>query len=104
MTRLAALVPTPLDNLPRYHGVFAPSHRLREQVTPARLGRRKAQSPDEPAPARDVAMTWAQRLKRAFMIEIETCEHCGSAVKVAAPAHAAFVHLCTALRASKLRW
>ena len=32
-----------------YHGVFAPNHHLREQVTPA----------NEPAPARHVAMTWA---------------------------------------------
>ena len=29
-------------------------------------------------------MTWAQRLKRVFNIDIETCEHCGGAVKVIA--------------------
>ena len=29
-------------------------------------------------------MTWAQRLKRVFRIDIETCEHCGGAVKVIA--------------------
>jgi hypothetical protein len=29
-------------------------------------------------------MTWAQRLKRVFKIDIETCEHCGSAVKMIA--------------------
>ena len=52
MARLAALAPTPRVNLTRYHGVFAPNHRLREQVTPARRGRRKAQTTDEPAPAR----------------------------------------------------
>jgi len=106
MARLAALVPTPRVNLTRYHGVFAPNHRLREQVTPARRGRRKAQTPDEPASARHVPMTWAQRLKRVFKIDILTCEHCGGAVKVAAPAHparAAFVHPCTASRASKIR-
>ena len=84
MARLAALVPTPRVNLTRYHGVFAPNHRLREQVTPARRGRRKAQTPDEPAPARHVSMTWAQRLKRVFKIDILTCEHCGGAVKVIA--------------------
>ena len=73
MARLAARVPTPRVNLTRYHGVFAPNHRLREQVTPARRGRRKAQTPDEPAPARHVSMTWAQRLKRVFKIDILTC-------------------------------
>jgi hypothetical protein len=33
---------------------------------------------------RHVAMTWAQRLKRVFAIEIERCEHCGGAVKIIA--------------------
>ena len=84
IARLVALVPTPRVNLTRYHGVFAPNHRLREQVTPARRGRRGAESPDEPAPAPHVSMTWAQRLKRVFNIDIETCEHCGGAVKVIA--------------------
>ena len=30
---------------------------------------------------------WAQRLKRVFNIDIETCSACGGTVKVAAPAH-----------------
>ena len=84
MARLAALVPTPRVNLTRYHGVLAPNHPLRDQVTPARRGQRKAETANEPAPAPHVAMTWAQRLKRVFKIEIETCEHCGGAVKVLA--------------------
>ena len=29
-------------------------------------------------------MTWAQRLKRVFQIDIETCRKCGGAVKVIA--------------------
>jgi hypothetical protein len=32
-------------------------------------------------------MTWAQRLKRVFHIDVETCRACGGAVKVAALAH-----------------
>ena len=75
IARLAALVPTPRVNLTRYPGVFAPNHRLREQITPAGHGRRKAETTDEPAPARHVSMTWAQRLKRVFKVDIETCEH-----------------------------
>jgi hypothetical protein len=27
-------------------------------------------------------MTWAQRLKRVFNIDVETCSRCGGAVKV----------------------
>jgi hypothetical protein len=28
-------------------------------------------------------MTWAQRLKRVFLIDVTVCEHCGGAVKAA---------------------
>jgi hypothetical protein len=31
-----------------------------------------------------VAMTWAQRLKRVFGIQLNPCEHCGGAVKIIA--------------------
>ena len=57
MARLAALVPTPRVNLTRYHGVFAPNHRLREQVTPSRRGRRGAGTTNESTPAAHVAMS-----------------------------------------------
>jgi hypothetical protein len=33
---------------------------------------------------RRAAMTWAQRLKRAFGIDIETCPACGGAVRTIA--------------------
>ena len=78
MARLAVLVPTPRVNLTRYHGVFAPHHRLREQVTPARRGRRKAETANQPAPARHVSMTWAQRLKRV-LLRASCPAPCGSA-------------------------
>ncbi len=32
-------------------------------------------------------MTWAQRLKRVFGIDIETCSKCGGDVRITAPAH-----------------
>jgi len=89
IARLAALVPRPRVNLTRYHGVFAPNSKLRALVTPARRGKgRKAQTPEQASdqtPAeRRVSMTWAQRLKRVFHIDIETCSECGGAVKVIA--------------------
>ena len=37
-------------------------------------------TPDE----RHVAMTWMQRLKRVFNIDIETCERCAGQVKIIA--------------------
>jgi len=33
---------------------------------------------------RHVAMTWAQRLKRVFNIDVETCRACGGSAKVIA--------------------
>ena len=87
--RLAALVPKPRVNLTRFHGVFAPNSKHRIQVTPARRGKgHRRNTADEeqcPSPAeRRAAMTWAQRLKRVFNIDIETCSKCGSAVRVIA--------------------
>ena len=83
LARLASLVPSPRVNLTRYHGVFAPNHCLRARIVPAQLGRtnRPTQKEARAAP-RHVAMSWAQRLKRVFDIDIETCEYCGGALKI----------------------
>ena len=77
----------PWVNLTRYHGVFAPNSPQRGEVTPGKRGRRVgAQSSDETKTVveRRAAMTWAQRIKRGFRIDVETCEGCGGAVKVTA--------------------
>ena len=70
-------------NLTRFHGVFAPNSALRQQVTPAPRGKPNPNEAKTPAQRR-AAMTWAQRLKRVFKIDIETCDQCGGAVKVIA--------------------
>jgi hypothetical protein len=92
IARLVALVPKPRVNLTRFHGVFAPNSAHRAQVTPAKRGKGNKvgtlHATDDPTPAeRRAAMTWAQRLKRVFNINIETCKSCGGAVKIVAPAH-----------------
>ena len=74
-------------NLTRFHGVFAPNSKYRAQVTPDKRGKggQHATTADleEPTPAeRRAAMTWAQRLKRVFGIDIETCLACGGAVRI----------------------
>ncbi|MES9875285.1 MAG: IS91 family transposase, partial [Candidatus Sedimenticola sp. 6PFRAG7] len=89
IARLAALVPKPRVNLTRFHGVFAPNSRRRVLVTPARRGKgsksKAANVKQEQPPAeRRSSMTWAQRLKRVFNIDIETCSACGGAMKVIA--------------------
>ena len=74
--------------LTRYHGVFAPNSQHRALVTPARRGRgnkAKVAGPEDATPvASHAAMSWAQRLKRVFNIDIETCRVCGGSMKVIA--------------------
>jgi hypothetical protein len=78
MARLAALVPRPRLNLTRFHGVFAPNCKHREHVVPKR-------KPDDVKPDKPLApMTWMQRLKRVFAIDIETCPKCGGKLRVIA--------------------
>jgi hypothetical protein len=87
MARLAALVPKPRVNLTRYHGVLAPNHRWRGLVTPAKRGKGAIRPSDGDVASpieRHAAMTWAQRLKRVFNIDIEVCSRCGGSVRVIA--------------------
>ncbi|NND56925.1 MAG: IS91 family transposase [Xanthomonadales bacterium] len=77
IARLAALVPRPRLNLTRFHGVFAPNFKHRARIVPQRPRRIDADKP--PAP-----MSWMQRLKRVFSIDIETCPECGGRLKVIA--------------------
>jgi hypothetical protein len=84
IARLAALVPKPRAHLTRYHGVFAPHSALRDQVvSKPSVGR--GPTPSEMTEGhRHRAMTWAQRLKRIFAIEIERCWRCGGRLRVIA--------------------
>jgi hypothetical protein len=114
VARLAALVPTPRVNLTRFHGVFAPNSKYRARVTPAKRGRggqlaTTADAEEPTAAEHRAAMTWAQRLKRVFGIDIdqsaglpigtaagcrgaggyrdvpdETCPACGGAMRIIA--------------------
>ncbi len=89
IARLAALVPKPRVNLTRFHGVLAPNSQLRARVTRAKRGRggQQATTADPQAPTsaeRRAAMTWAQRLRRVFGIDIATCPACGRAARIIA--------------------
>jgi hypothetical protein len=92
IARLAALVPKPRVNLTRYHGVLArsghpPNHRWRGLVTLAQRGKGTKtidNSEDSSTAERHAAMTWSQRLKRVFKIDIEICGRCGGFVRVIA--------------------
>ena len=71
-------MPKPRVNLTRFHGVFAPNSKHRAWVTPAKRGKGRqkvADEQDEKTPAqRHMSMTWAQRLKRVFNIDVETAK------------------------------
>ena len=94
IAKLAALVPPPRAHLTRFHGVFAPNANLRAQLTPSGRGKRPAgdaapvdvSAHDEPRSPEQKrrAMSWAQRLKRVFSIDVTTCAHCGGAVRIVA--------------------
>ena len=83
MGRLAALVPKPRVNLARFHGVFSPRSKLREYVVPGKPDDESEQV-SQSSRTKTYSMTWAQRLKRVFAIEIEKCEKCGGKVKIIA--------------------
>lgn len=94
LSKLAALVPRPRYNLVRYHGVFAPNSKLRKRIVPKRRRRapeRHAAKPDKPTPTVNrfqgqpqAPLTWAQRLKRVFNIDITLCPRCGGTLRVIA--------------------
>ena len=83
IARLAALVPKPRVNLTRFHGVFAPNSQHRAQVT-TKLAKRLKPASVKQTETKHKGMTWAQRLKRVFGIEIQTCHLCGGEVKIIA--------------------
>jgi hypothetical protein len=89
IARLAALVPKPRVNLTRFHGVFAPNSKHRARVTPAKRGKGSkpnacAEGQEKTPSERRASMSWAQRLKRVFNIDVETCRACGGAVRIIA--------------------
>lgn len=97
MSRLASLVPKPRVNLTRYFGVFAPHFKYRKLVVPGRKEKsetddnqinstcvtQKDEKENNPTPLQKaLRLTWAQRLKRVFNIDIETCPKCSGKVRI----------------------
>jgi hypothetical protein len=58
----------------------------RARPKPADRGAQLARRPErvEPQAPTHVALTWLQRLKRVFGVEIQTCQRCGGPLKVIA--------------------
>jgi hypothetical protein len=84
IARLAALVPKPRAHLTRYHGVFAPASPDRSRIVPGTRTAACAAHGEGSVSDRQRSMSWAQRLKRVFAIDIETCRQCGGKLRVIA--------------------
>ena len=96
LAKLAALVPRPRANLIRYHGILAPNAKHRSQVVPRVAPQPRRRRGKEPVPAdRPVVaasradmptapLTWMQRLKRVFAIDLSVCPKCGGRLRVIA--------------------
>jgi len=86
ISKLAAVVPIPRVNLTRYHGIFAPHHAHRAKVVnmidKSKINIQAEDVKDEAA--KRARMTWAQRLKRVFDIDIKVCVACGGTVRIIA--------------------
>ena len=75
-----AFVPRPRAHLTRYHGVFAPNFKHRRRIVP----KPAHQTAREPHASRPAPMSWMQRLKRVFHIDIEHCGVCDATLRVIA--------------------
>ncbi len=85
LARLAALVPRPRSHLIRYHGVLAANARHRRLVVPAAQSTPAARDDDEVAPApKRTPLSWIQRLRYVFDIDLSRCPRCGAAMRVLA--------------------
>lgn len=83
IARLAALVPTPWMNLTRFHGVFAPNSKYRKAVTGYDKSSVEESSATSINPNHRYRMSWGERLKRVFKIDI-TSQHCQGNVRIIA--------------------
>ena len=83
-TRLAALVPRPRVHLLRYHGLFAPNAKHRDHIITRAPP--TAQCTDDTVETKPRApISWMQRLRRVFEIDLRCCPRCsGGLVRVIA--------------------
>ncbi len=79
LSRLSSLIPKPKINLIRFFGVFAPHSKHRNLVT-----KQKKTSQEKISSSSRSRMTWAQRLKRVFKMDISSCSKCQGKVRIIA--------------------
>jgi hypothetical protein len=82
ISKLAAFIPAPRVNLTRFHGVFAPNSHYRAAIVNRSSDGKPLTKTTPTAAEKRGAMTWAERLKRVFNIDMKSCEACGGVVNV----------------------
>ena len=102
IAKLAVLVPAPRAHLTRYHGVFGPAAAWRSLIVPAGKDHsRETEVKSQPSPQTSSVpptedeshtapavsgrnYTWAELMKRVFLVDVLQCEHCGGRIKILA--------------------
>ena len=83
LEKLVPLIPPTYANLTRFHGVFAPTSRLRTQVVP-RPTSPPLSSPKSTSVPSTYRLDWAALLKRVFGVDILKCSHCQGQMRLIA--------------------
>ena len=84
IARLAALVPRPRTHIVQFHGLFAPNARHRRLVVPGPKPAPMSERAEPGAMPTRAQMSWAQRPRRVFEIDISRCPRCGAQLRVLA--------------------
>ncbi len=104
LEKLVPLIPPTYANLTRFHGVFAPTRRLRDKVVPRPAStiddaeapaepQVSTTSPASPSPAASPKSTsvpstyrldWASLLKRVFGVDLLKCSRCQGKMRLIA--------------------
>ena len=97
LKKLVPLIPPTYANLTRFHGVFAPTSRLRSVVVPPPPVAVRAEpvakteprvppstTPSKPLQRSTYRLDWAALLKRVFAVDVMVCARCDGPMKVIA--------------------
>ena len=107
MAKLAVLVPAPRAHLTRYHGILGPAAKWRPLIIPTGHHENSSETPLNPQPSSQPSTaptapvmdaepapqttsphkrnyTWAELMKRVFLVDVLQCERCGGRMKILA--------------------
>jgi len=79
--RIISLIPPPRVNLIRYHGVFAPRHKKRSEITSKIKITKQNKNELKPKKKKVYKTPWAKLMKHVFHYEVDVCDSCGCKLK-----------------------